>query len=94
MASLLPVMCTNHDQGAVIGRAVRAESLPDAHRVVGKFSDFADVPAARTAFANIRDKVYPGFSFHFVRRGAGAHTPASAPPGATPGPSWSSSAPS
>jgi hypothetical protein len=62
----LPVLCENHRQDRVIGRAVRAESLPEAHRIVGRFSDFDAVPAARAAFANIRDGIFPGFSFHYV----------------------------
>jgi len=62
----LPVMCENHNEDRVIGRAVSAQSLADAHRVVGRFSSFADVPAARAAWANIRDGIYPGFSFRFA----------------------------
>ena len=62
----LPVMCENHRHDRVIGRAVRAESLPDAHRIVGRFANFAEVPAARAAFSCIRDGIYPGFSFHYV----------------------------
>ena len=65
-AKQLPVMCVNHDQTSLLGRAVAAESFPDSHRVIGKFSNFDDVPQARSAFANIRDGVFPGWSFHFV----------------------------
>jgi hypothetical protein len=69
----LPVMCVNHNEDAVIGRAVSAQSLPNAHRVVGRFSSFADVPAARAAWANIRDEIFPGFSFRFAEGRAVPH---------------------
>ena len=57
-AKQLPVMCVNHDQTSLLGRAVAAESFPDSHRVIGKFSNFDDVPQARSAFASIRDGVF------------------------------------
>jgi hypothetical protein len=69
----LPVMCANHNTDAVIGRAVRAESLPNAHRLVGKFARFDDVPAARAAWSCVKDGIYPGASFHFVQGEAVPH---------------------
>jgi Caudovirus prohead serine protease len=70
----LPVMCANHRQDHVIGRAIAAESLPDCHRLIGKFSNFDDVPQAKSVFANIRDNIYPGWSFYFIG-GVGAPHP-------------------
>jgi len=69
----LPPLVVNHDQSQVIGRAIRAESLPDAHRLIGKFADFNEVPAARVAFSLIRDEIYPGFSFAFSQGVATPH---------------------
>lgn len=61
----LPPMLVNHNPDHLIGRAVKAESLGSRSRLVGKFSDFDAVPKAREAYANIRDKITPGWSFHF-----------------------------
>ena len=63
----LPAMVVNHNQDVVVGRAIKAQSLPDRHRLVGRFASFTDVPQARAAFANIRDGIYPGWSFAYVQ---------------------------
>jgi len=58
----LPQMHVDHGATSV-GRAVSAESLSDRHRLLGRFDE--TTPALR-AFADVRDGVYPGWSFQYV----------------------------
>jgi hypothetical protein len=64
-----PPLVYNHQRGSenVIGRAVKAESLPDRARLIGAFDDFGVKPRARRAFDQIRSGEMPGFSFEFGR---------------------------
>jgi hypothetical protein len=61
-----PPMCLEHNKEKVIGRAEHTESLPDRHRVIARFSNFAHNRDAEAAWSNIGDGNYRGASFHFV----------------------------
>lgn len=65
LAKRLPPMVFNHNADLMIGAGVRHESLGDRTRIVGRFADFDAVPKAREAFALARDKMIPGWSYHY-----------------------------
>lgn len=58
----LPMMDVDHGVTKV-GTAVRAQSLPDRHQLVGKFDESEP---GRRAFEDVRDSTFPGWSFHYV----------------------------
>jgi phage head maturation protease len=58
----LPPMHVDHDPVARVGRAIKGQSLSDRHRVVGQFDKG---PRALRAFEDVRNGVFPGWSFYY-----------------------------
>lgn len=73
LARRLPIMCWQHDLKEPIGRITSAQVTHRANEMVGKLSNFDDVPLARRAFHQIQDGTLTDVSFGFTREADEPH---------------------